>query len=83
MKRSEMIEVITNVLVFFRTHKCEFQEGQEDETKAVALLTALEEAGMLPPLIDSDEGLPYWNRRVWDYTEQKFIHRIPEWEPEE
>ena len=44
MKRSEMIKLITEVLESFKR----IVEA-DDDAKAVALLTALEEAGMQPP----------------------------------
>ena len=63
MKRSEMIKLITEVLeVFKRMNKT------DDETKAVALLTALEDAGMQPPAYRL-----YSLDREWDCYD---------WEPE-
>lgn len=74
MKRSEMIKAIAKEFYALTAH---------GEQLAEEALSFFEAQGMLPPLVDSEDGLPYWNRRVWDETQQKFIHRIPQWDLED
>jgi len=66
MKRSEMIKLITEVLESFKRIV-----ETDDDTKAVALLTALEEAGMQPPAYRLYSLDREWNCYDWENEDEK------------
>jgi len=66
MKRSEMIKLITEVLKSF-----ERIVKSDHDTKAVVLLTALEEAGMQPPAYRLYSLNREWDCYDWEDEDEK------------
>jgi len=66
MKRSEMIKLITEVLESFKR----IVEA-DDDAKAVALLTVLEEAGMQPPPYKAKALIGFYEVQDWEPENEK------------